>query len=67
MCKELRHQETKKKKIKIFSCLIANARLSHKQNVLDTLIYTEQLYMINPTSNGMIHITGILKSLAMNC
>lgn len=65
MCKEIRHQETKKKKI--FSCFIANESLSNKQNVLDILIYREQLYMIGTVSNRMIHVTGMLKSVPIHC
>lgn len=65
MCKEIRHQETLKKKM--FSCLIANESLSNKQNVLDILIYREQLYMIGTVSNRMIHVTGMLKSVSIPC
>lgn len=66
MCKEIRHQETCKK-IKIFSCLIANAGLSNKQNILDILTHKEDLYMIDTVSNRMVHIPEMLKPLAIPC
>lgn len=57
----------RQKKKKMFSCFIANESLSNKQNVLDILIYREQLYMIGTVSNRMIHVTGMLKSVPIHC